>query len=165
MRTADDEPWWKGARGEWLVIAQVALIALVFFGPRTLFGQPRWPFPFAAVCPIVGIFLMVGGGILLPAGLVKLGSGLTPLPYPKVGARLIETGPFALVRHPMYSGGLVLGLGWALYVQSWLTVGYVIALFLFLDRKSRREEKWLAEKHPAYGEYQRRVRKLFPFIY
>jgi protein-S-isoprenylcysteine O-methyltransferase Ste14 len=65
----------------------------------------------------------------------------------------------------MYSGGLVLGLGWALYVQGWLTVGYVVALFLLLDRKSRREEKWLAEKHPAYGEYQRRVRKLFPFIY
>lgn len=28
--------WWKGTRGEWLVVAQVALMALVFFGPSTI---------------------------------------------------------------------------------------------------------------------------------
>jgi protein-S-isoprenylcysteine O-methyltransferase Ste14 len=161
----DHEHWWRGRRGEWLVLAQVALIGLVFFGPRTVFGQPTWSFPFAGVCPIIGGLLMVAGGILLLAGLVKLGRGLTPLPYPKDGAQLVETGPFALVRHPMYSGGLVLGLGWALCVQGWLTVGYVVALFLFLDRKSAREEKWLEEKYATYGDYQRRVRKLVPFVY
>ena len=108
---------------------------------------------------------MVAGGVLLVAGLVRLGRGLTPLPYPKDGAELIQTGPFALVRHPMYSGGLVLGLGWALYVQGWLTLGYVVALFVFLDVKSRREERWLAERFPTYATYQRRVRKLIPFVY
>lgn len=162
---ADHEHWWKGARGEWLVVAQVALIGLVFFGPRTAFGLPTWSFPHAAVCPIAGAVLMVAGGTLLLAGLVGLGPGLTPLPYPKDGARLVESGPFALVRHPMYGGGLVLALGWALCVRSWLTVGYVVLLFLFLDRKSTHEERWLAERHPTYGDYQRRVRKLVPFIY
>ncbi len=161
----DHKHCWKGAHGEWLVVAQVALIGLVFFGPRTMFGQPTWPFPFASVCPIAGYLLMVAGGLLLLAGLVKLGSCLTPLPYPKEGARLVETGPYTLVRHPMYSGGLILGLGWALWVRGWLTVGYVVVLFFFLDRKSSREERWLADKYPAYGDYQHRVRKLVPFIY
>jgi protein-S-isoprenylcysteine O-methyltransferase Ste14 len=165
MMATDHKHWWKGARGEWLVVGQVALIGLVFFGPRTVFGQPTWSFPFAAACPIAGILLMVAGGVLLLAGLVKLGPGLTPLPYPKEGAWLVETWPFALVRHPMYSGGVVLALGWALCVRSWLTVGYVVVLFLFLDRKSTREERWLAEKYPTYGDYQRRVRKLIPFLY
>jgi protein-S-isoprenylcysteine O-methyltransferase Ste14 len=87
------------------------------------------------------------------------------LPFPKDGADLVQTGPFALVRHPMYSGGLVLAVGWALCVQSWLTLGYAIALFVFLDAKSRREERWLAEKFPAYASYRRRVRKLIPFVY
>ncbi len=118
MVATDYKHWWRGARGEWFVVAQVALIALVFLGPRTLFGQPAWSFPFAALCPIAGILLMVAGGVLLLAGLVKLGRGLTPLPYPKEGARLVETGPFAFVRHPMYSGGLVLALGWALCVRG-----------------------------------------------
>lgn len=108
---------------------------------------------------------MVAGGVLLFAGLVRLGRGLTPLPYPRDGAELIQTGPYALVRHPMYGGGLALAAGWALYVRGWLTLGYVLALFVFLDVKSRREEKWLAEKFPTYAAYQRRVRRLVPFLY
>jgi len=159
------KPWWTGSRGEWFVVAQVALIGLVFFGPRTAAGLPSWRLPFPYACQVVGGALMFAGGLLLVAGLVCLGHGLTPLPYPKDGAELIQTGPFALVRHPMYSGGLVLALGWASYVQGWLTLGYVAALFVFLDVKSRREEKWLAERFPSYAAYQKRVRKLVPFVY
>jgi protein-S-isoprenylcysteine O-methyltransferase Ste14 len=158
-------PWWKGARGEWLVVGQVALIGLVFFGPRTVFGRPAGAFPFPQAWLVVGSVLMVVGGALLVAGLVRLGRGLTPLPYPRDGADLIQTGPFALVRHPMYSGGIGLAAGWALCVQGWLTLGYVVALFVFLDAKSRREERWLVAKYPAYAAYQRRVRRLVPFVY
>jgi protein-S-isoprenylcysteine O-methyltransferase Ste14 len=165
VEPTDHKPWWKGARGEWLVVAQVALIGLVFLGPRTVAGQPAWPFPFQQACPIAGVVLAVAGGLLLCAGFISLGRGLTPLPYPKEGADLIQTGPYALVRHPMYSGGLLLALGWALYVQSWLTLGYVVALFVFLDMKSRREERWLAERFPTYATYRQRVRKLIPFVY
>jgi len=159
------KPWWKGARGEWFVVAQVVLIGLVFFGPRTVFGQPAWRFPFPHACLVVGVLSMVGGGVLFVAGQVSLGRGLTPLPYPKDGAELIQTGAFAMVRHPLDSGGVILGFGGALYVQSWLTLGYVVALFVFLDMKSRREEKWLTERFPAYATYQQRVRKLIPFVY
>ena len=165
MVTDNKTPWWKGTRGEWLVVAQVALMALVFFGPRVISGQPVWAFPFPGACRLVGGVLMILGGALLLAGIVRLGGGLTPLPYPRDGAALIETGPFALVRHPMYGGGLVLAVGWASFARSWLTVGYVVLLFVFLDLKSRREERWLAEKFPAYRDYRKRVRKLIPFIY
>jgi protein-S-isoprenylcysteine O-methyltransferase Ste14 len=165
-QTAADRPgWWKGARGEWLVVGQVVLIGLVFFGPRSVHGWPATPFPLSAVCPIAGGVFMVAGRALLVAGLIRLGRGLTPLPYPKAEADLVQTGPFALVRHPMYSGGIGLAVGWAVCVQGWLTLGYVLALFVFLDAKSRREERWLAEKFSAYPAYQRRVRKLIPFIY
>jgi len=165
LNAADRPPWWKGARGEWLVVGQVALIGLVFFGPRTVLGWPAWAFPFPRAWPVAGSVLMIVGGALLVAGLIHLGRGLTPLPYPKDGADLIQAGPFSLVRHPMYSGGFGLAVGWALYVRGWLTLGYVVALFVFLDAKSRREERWLAEKFPAYAAYQRRVRKLIPFLY
>jgi protein-S-isoprenylcysteine O-methyltransferase Ste14 len=163
--TGYQTPWWRGARGEWLVVLQVALVALVFLGPRTLGGHPTTPFPFSHACLIAGPVLMTAGAVLLLAGIIKLGPGLTPLPYPKDDATLIDTGPFAFVRHPMYSGGIVLGLGWALAVRSWLTVGYVVVLFVFLDLKSRREERWLADRYPNYGSYQRRVRRLVPFLY
>jgi protein-S-isoprenylcysteine O-methyltransferase Ste14 len=162
---ATHRSWWKGAHGEWLVVVQVALIALVFLGPRTMGGLATWTGPFPRACAALGVVLMIAGAAFLLAGGVTLGPGLTPLPYPKDGATLIETGPFALVRHPMYCGGLALGLGWALCVRSWLTAGYVVVLFIFLDLKSRREERWLADKFPGYGAYQRRVRRFVPFVY
>jgi protein-S-isoprenylcysteine O-methyltransferase Ste14 len=161
---AHRKPWWKGARGEWFVVAQAVLMLLVFLGPRSLGGQPV-SFPFPHACLIVGSVLMLAGCALFLAGLLRLGPGLTPLPYPKDGASLVTTGPYGLVRHPIYSGGLVAAVGWALGVQSWLTLGYVIVLFVFLDVKSRREERWLAEKFATYAAYRRRVRKLIPFIY
>jgi protein-S-isoprenylcysteine O-methyltransferase Ste14 len=39
------------------------------------------------------------------------------------------------------------------------------ALFFFFDLKSRQEERWLAEAYAGYQDYQRRVRKLIPWIY
>jgi len=65
----------------------------------------------------------------------------------------------------MYSGGIALAFGWALFVQGWLTILYALVLFAFLDIKASREERWLVERFSDYSEYQRRVRKLVPFVY
>jgi protein-S-isoprenylcysteine O-methyltransferase Ste14 len=164
MPAGNKTRWWKGKHGERLVVLQVILMALVFFGPRMMPGKLR-TYIMPGACQIVGWPLMIFGFILFLAGLIRMGRRLTPLPYPKDGSQLIETGPFGIVRHPMYSGGLIFALGWALFVRSWLTIGYVIVLFIFLDFKSRCEEKWLMEKFPKYRDYQKRVRKLIPFIY
>lgn len=161
----DRKPWWTGARGEWLVVGQVLLFGLVVFGPRTVLGRPAWAFPWPHACLLMGTVLIVAGGAVSLGGTVRLGRALTPLPFPKEGAALVQTGPYALVRHPIYSGVMALALGWALCVQGWLTLGYVAVLFVFLDMKSRREERWLAGKFPEYAAYQRRVPKLIPFIY
>jgi protein-S-isoprenylcysteine O-methyltransferase Ste14 len=158
------QPWWKGSRGEWLVVLQVALMALVFFGPRALGGWTA-ELPFPRACRMLGPVLMLAGGALLLAGLIRLGPGLTPLPYPKDNATLVDSGPYGLVRHPMYSGGIGLSIGWALLVCSWLTLAYVVVVFVFLDQKSRREETWLSGRFPGYRDYQRRVRRLIPFLY
>jgi protein-S-isoprenylcysteine O-methyltransferase Ste14 len=105
------------------------------------------------------------GGLLFTAGVFKLGPNFTPVPFPKAEATLVETGPYGFVRHPMYSGAVLMAFGWALWAHGWLTISYAVALFLFFDIKSRREEKWLIEKFSGYRSYQRRVRKLIPYIY
>lgn len=163
--TVNHKPWWKGSRGEWYVVAQIILIAAVFFGPRTLPYFPAWPETIARISFFIGMVLAAAGCTLLLAGLVRLGSNLTPLPYPKQHATLVQTGPYRFVRHPMYAGGIALAYGWALLVGGWLTLVYATILFLFFDVKSNREERWLKSKFPDYADYQRRVRKLIPFVY
>lgn len=155
--------WWRGSRGEGFVVAQLALFALIAFGPRTLEWIPAWPWP--QVWRIAGTCLMSIGGLIVLAGGVSLGRSLTPLPYPREGGHLVETGPYAVVRHPIYSGGLLLALGWALWTRGALTLGHALLLFALLDAKSRREERWLAARFSGYVRYKRRVRKLIPFVY
>jgi len=158
-------PWWRGRRGEWLVATQVVLMVLVGVGPRTIGGWPAWPFPLPQVADALGVVLLLAGGVLFVGSLVRLGPSLTALPYPKPEGTLVEQGPYAFVRHPIYAGGILLSIGWALIVHGWLTLAYAAALFLFLDWKARREERWLAERYPGYRDYQRRVRKFVPFVY
>ena len=157
--------WWRGQRGEWLVVVQVVLMALVAIGPRSIGGWPPWAFPVPRVTSTVGTALvLLGGGVFL-LSLVRLGPSLTALPYPRPDGSLVVRGPYAFVRHPIYAGGIALSVGWALVVQGWLTLAYAAVLFVFLDLKARREERWLVERYPGYGDYQRRVRKLVPFVY
>jgi protein-S-isoprenylcysteine O-methyltransferase Ste14 len=141
------------------------LIVLVFFGPRNLSGWQIWTAPFTWLGSIGGSIILLAGILLLAVAIFRLGSNLTPVPYPKNEGTLIETGPYRLVRHPMYCGGILIAFGWSLLIHGWLTLSYVFIMLVFFDVKSRREEQWLKAKFSGYGEYQKRVRKLIPFIY
>jgi len=158
-------PWWKGSRGEWYVIAQLALFGLVFFGPSTWFGWPTWTFPHTPLGSISSGILLLMGILLILTGIFRLGRNLTAAPYPKEQSTLVEKGPYQLVRHPMYSGAILVAFGWAFWVGGWFTIAYAIILFVFFDLKARREELWLREKFPRYIEYQKRVNRLIPFLY
>ena len=160
-----DAAWWRGQRGEWYVVIQFVLFALVAAGPVTWRGWPPWRFPGGEPVGIIGVAMMVAGLALALWGGLKHGSGLQALPYPREGGTALYAGPYRLVRHPIYSGAVCVACGWALWRHGWLTLAYAALLFLLLDAKARREERWLVEKFPSYGDYQRRVRKLIPFLY
>ena len=157
--------WWKGSRGEWYVATQFAIFLLLVLGPRSWPGLPEWSYPFDRIGSLTGGFFLILGGLLTAAGFFSLGTNLAVLPRPKEKARLVETGAYRLVRHPIYSGIFFAALGWGLWLESWLVIGYALPLFLVHDLKARREERWLLEKFPEYAAYQKRVRRLIPFIY
>jgi protein-S-isoprenylcysteine O-methyltransferase Ste14 len=151
-----------GSRGEAYVVIQLALMALVAFGPRNCVCLPGAS---GSATSVAGIALLAVGVLLAIVGIAALGRNLTATPRPKPGATLVERGPYRLVRHPMYAGAVLAAFGWALAIHGWLTLGYAVALFAFFDVKARREERWLREQIPGYAAYERRVRKLIPFIY
>jgi protein-S-isoprenylcysteine O-methyltransferase Ste14 len=78
---------------------------------------------------------------------------------------LIEQGPYAYIRHPMYSGLLLMLLGVALYYgrKIWMVVFVSCSFGLYF--KSRMEERLLAKAFPAYSQYKRRTKALIPFIW
>jgi protein-S-isoprenylcysteine O-methyltransferase Ste14 len=158
-------PWWKNRRGEWYVIIQGVLLVLVIVGPRSLPGLPRWSGNGTPGATLVGLALAGAGGLLLTSALLRLGANLSPLPHPVPGASLVASGPYRLVRHPIYAGIILAALGWGVLNRSTLGVIYALVLFIFFDLKSRREEFWLRQALPDYDAYRARVRKLIPFIY
>lgn len=157
--------WWRGTRGEWFVVIQALILALVVLGPRTLTGLPAWPAALANIAGWVGLLMLAAGGVTSVIAALHLGPNLTPLPHPKDSATLIESGLYGIVRHPIYFALIVMAVAWALFVQGTLTLLYAALLVAFFDIKARREEKWLARRFPAYEDYSRRVKKLIPYIY
>jgi protein-S-isoprenylcysteine O-methyltransferase Ste14 len=152
-----------GRRGEGWVAGQALLIAAVFLSAAVGRG---WSGGYAVAAYAVGTTLLALGLLLLASAGLQLGSSLTPFPTPRAGQKLTTTGPYALARHPMYGGGILIALGWTIIFASVIGLGLTLALALFLDLKSRREEIWLSERLGDYEAYRKRTpRKLLPFIY
>ncbi len=148
-----------GKRGEGWFLLQMILFGIILIAPRI----PGVAFP--GWLQSAGLLLLAAGGLFGTWGMIALGRNLTPFPKPVKSGSLVTTGPYAWVRHPIYTG-LILGtLGWALFRANLVGVALAAALFLFFDLKSRQEERWLVEAYPGYPEYQRRVRKLIPWVY
>lgn len=156
--------WWKGQRGEWYVVGQFILFAILFAIPF-LTVDSIWPAPWDVVGVVLGLFLGVVGAGLIMAGLLSLGQNLTAVPHPKDDATMVEHGAYKIVRHPIYSGIILGGIGWGLLMNSLPALVLALVLFIFFDVKSRREENALCCKFANYTQYQQRVRKLIPFLY
>lgn len=148
-----------GARGEGWFLIQLLLFALIVAAGRI----GVWPAP--AWVRASGALLLAAGGVFGTFGVLALGRNLSPFPKPIAGGRLVTSGVYRIVRHPIYTG-LILGtLGWSLLVGSLVGLGLAVVLFVFFDLKSRREEAWLATSYPEYPAYRSRTKKLIPWVY
>jgi len=147
-------------RGGGWAIGQVGLmLGVVLAGPMGTVGPPG-PRSLA-----VSALLLGTGASFGISGAWVLGRNRTILPQPREGSRLIQPGVYALVRHPLYASLTLLALGWAMLWQSPLAGLAAFALGLSVDLKARREERWLREKFPEYVQYEKRVRRLIPWLY
>ena len=82
------------------------------------------------------------------------------------GQRVISSGPYALVRHPMYAGALVMLLGIPIALGSWWGLLVIVAMMSALLWRLLDEEEFLTRNLPGYAEYQSKVRyRLIPLLW
>lgn len=80
--------------------------------------------------------------------------------------KVISTGPYAIVRHPMYASGTLYLLGTPLALGSWWGLVPFAAIVPLLIWRLLDEERFLARNLPGYTEYQKRVRyRLVPYVW
>ena len=114
---------------------------------------------------LVGMAAIAVGAWLLVRGVADLGRSLSPMPRPRADGRLIESGIYARLRHPIYAGMIFASFGWSVLTGSIGAFVAAFALAVFLDAKARREEMWLLERYGEYADYRRRSKRFLPGIY
>ena len=85
-------------------------------------------------------------------------------PEPRANARLVTSGPYAHVRHPMYAALIVFAAGVALGWNTPIHWCAAAALAVVLDRKTWREERLLRVRFPDYADYSARTPRLVPAL-
>jgi protein-S-isoprenylcysteine O-methyltransferase Ste14 len=108
-------------------------------------------------------FIVAGIAIIL-ISLFQLNKNLSPFPSPKENSELITTGLFSKIRHPIYSGILLLAFSFALYQYSGFKILISFFLLILFYFKTGYEEKQLCLKFPEYQHYKMNTGRFFPKI-
>jgi protein-S-isoprenylcysteine O-methyltransferase Ste14 len=116
---------------------------------------------------VIGLVLMWAGLALRVWSIATLGAAFRTTVEVDAGQQLVERGPYRLLRHPSYSGVVLLAAGYGVVTGVWpaLLVA-VIGPTLVLMRRIRVEEKALTETlSDDYRAYQRRTWRLVPWVW
>jgi protein-S-isoprenylcysteine O-methyltransferase Ste14 len=141
-------------KGKRLVFLQLALIIVLALFPDSATVDQR--------LSIGGTVLLAIGLVILFAGFKGLGKSLTANPVPIEDGKLVTTGIFSIVRHPIYLGLLVVTLGLVVSSGVWAQILVWAALAMLLTYKMRWEEVLLTAKYKGYADYMTKVPALIP---
>lgn len=114
----------------------------------------------------LGFFLTLFGALFAIAARFTLGSNWSRSMDLKEGHQLVARGPYALVRHPIYTGVILMCIGSALVAGTLLgLVGILLAIWSCMIRIPQ-EEALMTQQFPnEYPLYAKRVKRLAPLIY
>ena len=143
-------------------VAQIAFVALF------LVSSFDHRFAWSHVPPLIVVVgdILVGVGFFIVFLVFKENTFTSATIEVAQAQRVITTGPYARVRHPMYSGALVLLLGTPLGLGSWWGLAAFVPMLLIIIWRLRDEEKFLSQNLSGYRAYLHKVRaRLVPWLY
>ena len=110
--------------------------------------------------------LLVAGGLVLVLLVFRANPFAAATVNVETGQTVISTGPYALVRHPMYSGGLLLFLGVPVALGSWWGLVLFLPMLVLIIWRLEDEETYLSNHLPVYRDYCAKVtHRLIPYIW
>ena len=156
--TAEKEPTQKIIM-VFVLLGFIALLVVPALDRRFIWSSvPSW-------VSVIGDIL-VALGYLLMYFVIRENSYAASTIQVVEGQTVISTGPYAVVRHPMYAGVLPLLIGTPLALGSWCGLGALILFIPALIWRLLDEERFLHKNLPGYTEYTRKVRyRLVPFVW
>lgn len=151
-------PHLRSRIGYLLVLLQFGLLTGMGFLalPRVLQGQVG-----LSCWVLLALSGMLGGWTLLHN---RMGN-FNVHPEPKASGMLVTSGPYRLMRHPMYTTVLLSGAAMACVAAHWLAWLLWVALLATLLAKAMLEEQWLCEHHPQYAAYCLRCKRFIPGVF
>jgi protein-S-isoprenylcysteine O-methyltransferase Ste14 len=149
-----------------LIAFILAFCSEVVFIPLDFFRLHLLPPPGAAVST-VGLVLFVAAWWLLTSALLANSfAAVVVRLQSERGQRVVDSGPYRYVRHPMYAGVIPLSVGMAPWLQSYAAALAAIFPIAIIAVRALFEEKFLVNNLPGYSEYEKRVRyRLIPYVW
>ena len=140
------------------VILQFILFALYLLGINFL------PFKTSSLINLIAFIISIFGLLIVIISMLQLNKNLSPFPTPKLNSHLIKHGLYRYIRHPIYTGIMLLSFGFGIYTNSThkLIISFLL-IFLFYF-KSKYEEERLLNKFSNYKEYVLTTGRFFPKI-
>jgi protein-S-isoprenylcysteine O-methyltransferase Ste14 len=153
-------------RGSVKVMTAAMSTALVLAFPLAFFDP--WPFPETIHTEMfsVGMLLVVLGSLLRRYCWRTLGEYFTGDVQVRAGQPVIRNGPYQLVRHPSYTGGMLMNIGVGLALCSWLSLALltVTALVTYIYRVRIEEHALVDTLGEPYRVYMRESRRFIPYV-
>jgi protein-S-isoprenylcysteine O-methyltransferase Ste14 len=115
---------------------------------------------------LAGVFVCTLGAAVAAWARICLGHNWSGRVILQKQHQLVEAGPYGLIRHPIYTGVLLMMLGAALVLGYIFSFVYLALSIFGLIRKSKQEEDLLASEFPEdYPRYKQETKRLLPFIF
>ncbi|MBK9985333.1 MAG: isoprenylcysteine carboxylmethyltransferase family protein [Saprospiraceae bacterium] len=131
-----------------------------------LYVVPLFSFPFHinTVIRYISLILAIFGVLIMGLAILQLNKNLTPFPTPKEDGTLIQNGVYKFIRHPIYTGIILIAIGFGLFHQSLWEIFIGIVLWVLFYFKSSYEEKLLSKHFLNYTAYTKTTGRFFPFV-